>query len=435
MRPPRPPAPLALLFALAFIVACGDDGDGAATTAERTPSPSPSVAVTTPDPGASAANRSTPFDAEAAAAHVRALSDEIGSRPTGTEAERKAAEYLRDRYEDAGYRVELQTFTFSSLRDASIQVTERSVGGVLPLQGTSPGEATGALRFIGLGGPDDVGAGGLEGRIAVAHRGVITFGEKARNAERAGAIALIVINRTSEQFSGNLGGSARIPVVGVPGDAEALLRDASTAGVRVTVRIDDRTERRSQNVVARPPGGGCRVAVGGHYDSVSAGPGANDNASGAATVLAVAETRAARGQRDGVCYVAFGGEELGLHGSRHYVDSLSNSELDSLAGMLNLDMVGVGDEWKLIGSASMQQLGQEVARLAGIAAEPIEMPSGFDSDHTPFVRRDVPALFLHRLDDPNYHTASDRSELVQTDLLGEAGRIALGVLDQLLGGP
>jgi phosphotransferase system enzyme I (PtsI) len=55
-------------------------------------------------------------------------------------------------------------------------------------------------------------------------------------------------------------------------------------------------------------GSECRAYIGGHYDSVPAGPGANDNASGTATMLELARVR----PTDGLCVVAFGAEEVGL---------------------------------------------------------------------------------------------------------------------------
>src|SRR2546427_90728 len=80
--------------------------------------------------------------------------------------------------------------------------------------------------------------------------------------------------------------------------------DAGATTVRLTV--DTRTETRdSHNVVAKPPGKQCRLVVGGHYDSVPAGPGANDNASGTATAIEMARAMAADGTLDPVCFVLF----------------------------------------------------------------------------------------------------------------------------------
>ncbi|MEW5884970.1 MAG: M28 family peptidase, partial [Armatimonadota bacterium] len=57
-------------------------------------------------------------------------------------------------------------------------------------------------------------------------------------------------------------------------------------------------------------------------------------------------------------------------------------------------------------------------------AEPWELPPQFGSDHQPFVEAGVSSLFLHRFEDPNYHTPNDTSQAVDPGLLGEA--LALG---------
>src|SRR3970040_2177290 len=124
----------------------------------------------------------------------------------------------------------------------------------------------------------------------------------------------------------------------------------------VSVRLEVRTRsgpRDSQNVVARPPDGECRVIAGGHYDSVPAGPGANDNASGTATAVEIARVLAADGKFDDACFVLFGSEEGGLIGSALFVDSLTPAQKDALEGMLNFDMVGTGSQWFLAGSAAL----------------------------------------------------------------------------------
>ena len=411
-----------LLILAAILIARRDDEEERDRPATATP-----IATTvTPAPFA-------PFDAQAAYSHVRALADDIGVRESGSAAERRAAEYLRDRYAAAGYRVELQQFTFSFDRTASVQVDGRPLDDVRPLLGAISGEATGPIRFIGLGRESDIPPGGLRGFIALADRGAIAFGAKAGNAEAEGALALIVINQSAEPLTGSLLGPSPIPVVTAPQEQRQRLLDAEASGTRVTVRIINRSQQSSQNVIARPPSGECQVIVGGHYDSVPGSPGANDNASGAAVTLAVAETRAARGQRDHVCYLAFGAHEFGPHGGTHYAYGLTAEDIRMLRGVVNLDMVGVGnDTWKLIGSESMQTLSAQVAAGIDIATTPFELPDQYDSDHTPFIQRGVPALFLHRRDDPNYHKPTDRTEFVRPESLGQAGNITLGVIDRLL---
>lgn len=364
--------------------------------------------------------------------HVRALADEVGSRPASSEQEGTAAAYLLHQFEQAGYDARIQSFDFSIDRAADVRIAGSSLNGAEPMVGAAAGTATAPLSYVRFATNADL-TEPLDGRIALAERGSIAFGEKAMNAERAGALALVVINDSDSQLFGRLQTVTDIPVVSVPAAAGEILRQTASTGGRVTVAIETNVTRPSQNVVARPPDGGdCEVVVGGHYDSVPAGPGANDNASGTATMLSVAETRAVRGELDDVCYVAFGAEELGLHGSLAFVNQMDDAELAALRGMINLDMVGIRQVWSLIGTPEMQELAAAVAASLGIQAAAYELPQQFDSDHTPFRVQGVPVIFFHGDRDSRYHTPNDRSEFVEQRALDEAGRMTLAVIDRLL---
>jgi Zn-dependent M28 family amino/carboxypeptidase len=82
------------------------------------------------------------------------------------------------------------------------------------------------------------------------------------------------------------------------------------------------------------------VIVGAHLDSVFEGPGINDNGSGSAAVLAVAEQMSKVKPRNKVRFAWWGAEEFGLVGSDHYVANLSEEEREDIALYLNFDMIG-----------------------------------------------------------------------------------------------
>ena len=109
-----------------------------------------------------------------------------------------------------------------------------------------------------------------------------------------------------------------IPVVIVAG---VSLRPGARAAVRVNAVSERRT---TDNVIAESPGGSAErvVMAGGHLDSVTAGPGINDNGSGVATLLELAEAVGPRPPGGRVRLAFWGAEELGLIGSRRYVRSL-----------------------------------------------------------------------------------------------------------------
>jgi len=83
--------------------------------------------------------------------------------------------------------------------------------------------------------------------------------------------------------------------------------------------------------------------IGAHYDSVDTAPGADDNASGVAVFLELAEMLYASPTPYTLRFVAFGAEEVGPLGSAVYVEQLSEAERHNTIAMINLDWVIAGD--------------------------------------------------------------------------------------------
>ena len=225
-----------------------------------------------------------------------------------------------------------------------------------PPQATSSGcdgafaeAAVGAPLVADPGGPDDF-AGFPAGRIALIQRGTCSFALKAYNAQAAGASAVIIFNQgNTPERSGLIVGNATapppapgplsIPVVGASfADGSALSQVGSTA----RVDVDPPESRPQVNVIAELPGTNTAnvVMAGAHLDSVQAGPGINDNGSGSASLLELAEQLANHIPQNTVRLAWWGAEESGLLGSTAYVASLSQAEKDRIALYLNFDMVG-----------------------------------------------------------------------------------------------
>ncbi len=413
-------------------------------------SPSPTVVS---GPNGSAGTASLPDvgpmepSAQRAYDHVKALSADIGSRPTGADGERKAAEYISAQFKSYGYSVSLQDFSFPFFRDngSTLEVTSPIQESFTPktMAFSKGDEVEGVVAFAGLGRSEDLALVDLKGKIALLERGLITFQQKVEGAAARGAIGAIVYNNQAGELQGSLQNLSGIPVVSLPMNEGQRIRELLAQGdVRAKVKVDTGpAEIHSQNVIAVPslskdPAGGtkpCTVVVGGHYDSVEAGPGANDNASGTAVVMELSRAARDLAFNTGVCFVAFGGEELGLWGSRRYVESLSSQDKTRLKGMINLDMVGVGDRWRISGSEDLIALAVQAAKAEGIEAQSFTMPRMFGSDHASFINAGIPAVFVHRLDDPNYHTSEDKIEFIAADALGDSAKIALGVIKNLTG--
>lgn len=366
---------------------------------------------------------------------MRWLSETVGSRPTGAEGERAAAEGIAERLRLAGYDVTLQTFPVTRFEDrgSSLETGTGEMPDVRAVVNSAAGQVAGPLVDAGLGRPSDLAGRDLRGAVALIRRGEITFAEKARNAAAAGAVGAVVFNQEPGLFNGAMDEAAPIPVVALGGEeGAALLGRLAAAPLTTTLRVDaSLVESSSQNVVARLPGGGEEtLVVGAHYDSVAAGPGANDNASGVAVALELAEAAPSLGLPYSLEMVLFGAEEIGLVGSRHYVAQLAPAAREQIVAMLNFDMVGVGERLTAGGDDGLVEAALEAAAAQGVAVEPMAGDSG-RSDHAAFSAAGVPALFFHRPDDPRYHTAEDTAAHVTAVHLGDAARVGAELLQAL----
>jgi aminopeptidase YwaD len=385
------------------------------------------------------------FSGAAAKRQVDALAGQIGSRPAGSAAYDQAVLYAADQLRQWGYQPILQSFPVETYDDrgAQLEVTSTS-GGVVQLQADTltysvGGQVEAPLVAAGLGQASDLAGVDVRGRIALVQRGTLRFSEKVANAAAAGAVGVLVYNDTVGPVQGSLAAPEAVPAVTISGDSGQRLLGLLAAGpVTARLAVDASVEHRTgTNVVAELPGNRADAGVvvfGAHLDSVKAGPGANDNGSGSGVVLELAHELAQRPQAERavtVRFVLFGAEELGLFGSRYYVQNLSDAERQAILGDINLDMVGVGDAWRFGGTDDLVQRALGAASELGQRALPLRGPLSGASDHASFLSAGVPAVFIYRTDDPNYHTANDRAELVEAEALGQAGSIAMKVLDSL----
>lgn len=445
--PPAAPSPVA--------TAHGSADTSSKSVATPAPSPTsgaaPAPAATAPARAATAIPRATvlaratletAFSGERALADVRWLAEGIGSRPAGSDAERRAAEGLAERLRQLRYEVRLQPFPVRRFEDRGASLRISGEPGlevpVRSLVNSAAGTVRGRLVEVGLGRREDLAGRDLAGAVALVARGEITFAEKVRNVAAAGAVGAAVYNQGPGAFQGAITGESSIPAVALAGeDGQRLAQRLAAQPLSAELRVDAAVlHGTSHNVVATLPGPSERVIVlGGHYDSVAEGPGANDNASGTATALELARVLRARGGPFTVRVVLFGAEEVGLVGSRAYVAALSPAERGRIVAMLNIDMIGVGERPAVSGSDELVSLAVDLAAQEGVQVRRMGGGRGDrGSDHAPFREVGVPAIFFYRGDDPRYHSADDRAEYVQARHLEFTGRLALALLDRLARG-
>ncbi|CAN5677602.1 hypothetical protein BH18ACT2_BH18ACT2_19370 [soil metagenome] len=216
-------------------------------------------------------------------------------------------------------------------------------GNVIPvdISLTPPRASTSGCEASDFDGANWAGAND----IALIQRGSCDFGLKARNADVAGAEAVIIFYQGNlptreDLIVGTLGDyEVTIPVVGASfANGQALAQPGSTAQVRV-IPSEIRTDF---NVIAELPGKNDNnvVMAGAHLDSVEAGPGINDNGSGSAPLLETALLMYKVNPENTLRFAWWTAEELGLVGSTDYVEGLSEAELDRIALYMNYDMAG-----------------------------------------------------------------------------------------------
>ncbi len=419
---------LALLCG-ALLAACNGDAPSPPPTATTQPPSATPQRSATPDP-----ILSTEIDGDRIYEHVRMLSEEIGPRPAGTPNELRSRDYIRDELASYGYDVTLQEFEFDATQflPARIDAGDARINAVI-LVGSGSGIVTGPLTDVAAGRPEDFPVAGIAGGIALIDRGGFELGTKARNAIATGATGVIIVNDGPRVPLASLGGQLDIPVVGVTQPDGDILRGLIAGGAAsVTITV---TEPRGTawNVVAKPPGiTTCATVTGGHHDSVPVTGGADDNASGTAAVIEIARVAAARDLPGAHCYVLFGAEEYGLLGSEHYVSQLSDTDRNAIRAMINLDVIGFGDDLQLIGSEDTVEVARVAAEAENIDTEIARGPQGGGSDHQSFEDAGIPVVFFYR-EDNLIHTQQDAIDRINPEHLEETARIAYATLEALGG--
>jgi aminopeptidase S len=167
------------------------------------------------------------------------------------------------------------------------------------------------------------------------------------------------------------------------------------AGFTTTIQQFTASGLVGYNLIADWPGGDTNqvVMAGSHLDSVSSGAGINDNGTGSAAVLEAALTVARTGYQPTkhLRFAWWGAEELGLVGSRYYVNSLSSANRARISGYLNFDMIGSPNPGYFVydDDPAIEKTFKDYFAGIGVATE-IETEGDGRSDHAPFKSAGVP---------------------------------------------
>ena len=371
-------------------------------------------------------------------AYLTAFTERFSPRESGTDAERAAAEFLAAEMRRLGYEVVEQPLTAAlidwDIEPVSIVAPEPRALRSRPLGMSGAGDVTAPLAYAGKALESDIPADGLAGRIALIERGGITFEEKATRAADAGALGAIIYNNAAGEFGGTLMRQASIPAASISREDGLQLLEALESGARVIANIRVEVERRSsQNIIAEKRGyaaDGGVVVVGAHYDSVPKSQGAGDNGTGVAALMLMAQELADAEFPFTLRFIFFGVEEIGLRGSRHYVENLTDAELRDIDVMMNFDAMGAGKA-SILGDGALVNAALGIADANGLSVGESEGMRGGGSDHAPFSDAGVPILFFFGDDFSRINSPDDTLEFVEPSIMGTHMTVALRLLYEL----
>ena len=166
------------------------------------------------------------------------------------------------------------------------------------------------------------------------------------------------------------------------------------------------------------------IVIGAHFDGVGY-PAANDNASGTALLLSLAELAKNHKWKHDLVFAAFGAEEKGLCGSAHFV---ANNSTATLVFMINLDMVGqslkeeggplyvVGDDENPILQSAFQTA-QRNSKLRIIFGAQAKLAYEWASDHKRFHDVGIPAVMLTGGNAQDHHKETDTEDKIEYEYL------------------
>lgn len=424
----------------------------------------------------------------------RLAAPEFAGRLTGSPGYTAAARWVAAELKRAGLRALtgmpdlLQRFpvTVNGVQTASMELLAADDKGqaqrlenfkdFLPFFFSGTGEVTAEVVFIGFGitapalGRDDYAGLDVKGKVVMAVRGAPKDGRDwtAHNSHRArtanarahGAAGYLfaesaVANPNGDQIADLAMAEVAAEIANsILSESKLTLEDlrkvlekggvASFAtGRKVHLAVRAKAPRTSEaaNVIAALSGRdatlGEFVIVGGHLDHCGDWPvllpGADDNASGSATVLEIARAAARLKPRPRrtVVFVFFAGEEEGLLGSKFFVAHLP-AGLGRCVGMFNLDMEGAGNGAFVAGGKNFPELLRRLEEARDRRAPGMALRAGLSegearSDHGPFQSAGIAAVSLFGTGGSHhgYHAPDDTLWWITPKTMEAVGRVVL----------
>lgn len=212
--------------------------------------------------------------------------------------------------------------------------------------------------------------------------------------------------------------------------------------IRLIVRSEFLKAHEVHNVVGYIPGrSDSTIMITAHYDHLGRMgtdtyfPGANDNASGVAMLLNLAKHYSGSTPDYTMVFIAFGGEEIGLKGSQHYISN-PIFPLGQIKFLLNFDIAGTGDDGIQVVNGSVypekfKRL-QEINEKQGLLKQVKVRGEACNSDHCPFHMRGVPCFYIYTLGGIQaYHDVHDRPDTLPLTEFKDLFRLVVEFVDSL----
>jgi aminopeptidase YwaD len=338
--------------------------------------------------------------------HLRVLVEEIGERPGGSAANRSTIDYLTKVLDEAGWLVEQQWFDCPAWTDLGTEL--RANGRQLPAATnafSAPCDVAAPLMAVGT--LAELQQADLHGRAVLLYGDVAPAPLSPKSwfllSEReAEIIALLEHGRpavlvTAQRFGGGLerlieDWEFTIPSATISAETARELLQNLPAEVHLHI-ASSRAAGRTANVLARSRPRKQRVVICAHHDTKFGTPGALDNASGCAVVLALAETMVAARYPFAIELVFFANEEYLPIGDDEYLLRQRDDGLGDILACINIDGVGL---WNAPDSITAMSAGPEFeAALHQVAArypQIIWTEPWPESNHSTFAWRGVPSV-------------------------------------------
>ncbi|RYZ00413.1 MAG: M28 family peptidase [Chitinophagaceae bacterium] len=410
--------------------------------------------------------------------HIDYLSSpKLEGRRAGSEGETQAATYIAQQFGASGLQPKgtdgfLQPFEIPEgmqvLPGTAFSINERAVdtADFFPLSFSANASVSGSASH-GLrerGEPWFLDIKDLAAEAQQNPHFDMTEAVRKKAATLAGKGATAVLVHNSSSYPDGLAFDARdrserltIPVFYVRSKAARAFLGDATATYQLTLKSAIGPKSRTgRNVIGYIDNGAARtVVLGAHYDHLGWGEdggslhrdtvrrihfGADDNASGTAALLELARLLPTlRHKKQNYLFIAFSGEELGLFGSKYFVEH-PTVDLAQVGFMINMDMVGrLSDSTHRLtvgGYGTSPLWGQLYGQTGKKKLVDRGLSFHFDSsgtgpsDHTSFYRKDIPVLFYFTGIHSDYHRPSDVAERINYDGTLAIIRHIISVLDR-----